>query len=70
MAVTSENTHIVDGDVSSAERLRRAGACTEMAEVLLALGRHSTVPDVQWMAQVAADELAKAARSESDPRPS
>jgi hypothetical protein len=46
----------------NAERVRRANACSEMADVLRYVGRGSSVPDVKWMTDVAVEELLSRAR--------
>lgn len=59
---------LVDKDpASSADRLRRANACAEMAEQLRVYANQSKVPDVRWMAETASKELAsKAAKLRSN----
>lgn len=51
------------GDTTDrAERVRRANACSEMADVLRYVGKGSNVPDVRWMTDVAVEELLSRAR--------
>jgi len=62
MGVAARKSDVAPG-ARLAESLRRANACREMALVLKALGRQSSVPDIKWMADVAAEELSAAASS-------
>lgn len=51
----------------AAERIRRASACAEMADVLRNVGQGATVPDIKWMADVAVEELTSRARELNTP---
>jgi hypothetical protein len=55
-----------DDPVHAAERIRRASACAEMADVLRNVGQGTSVPDIKWMADVAVEELTSRARELHD----
>jgi hypothetical protein len=64
---TRRNARIVGDDpVHAAERIRRASACAEMADVLRNVGQGTSVPDIKWMADVAVEELTSRARELHD----